>query len=129
MKKIIILAASIISMNANAEIITTKTISNPPSCNEGHACDVYSVHEIYIKNNDSTPHNYQYNYQLCVKVNTTNYCDHVGNTITVYPGQQWNNSRLSSFHSKLPSGKYEYIVQTEVLGKSNDVKNYMLYVN
>jgi len=129
MKETIILAASIISLNANAEVVITKAISSPPACNAHHECNVYSNHEIEIKNTDSIPHNYQYNYQLCIKINGQNYCDHIGNTVTVYPDQQWNNARLSAFHSQLPKGKYEYIAQTEVLGKSNDVKNYYLYVN
>src|ERR1700690_713879 len=120
-KKTIIITQKKKTQKENAEVLIKKAISSPPACNAHHECNVYSNHEIEIKNTDSIPHNYQYNYQLCIKINGQNYCDHIWNTVTVYPDQQWNNARLSAFHSQLPKGKYEYIAQTEVLGKSNDV--------
>jgi len=109
MKKVIAIFASLIALNANAEVINLIAVSNPPECRAGHNCDISSYHEIHIINTSNSPETYHYQYQLCLR----GICDNAQNVITVYPGQRWDNSRNSQLHLKFSEGKYDYSVITE----------------
>lgn len=109
MKKIIAIVASLIALNANAEVINLVGVSNPPECKSGHFCDVISHHEIHVVNTSNSPETYHYMYQLCMN----GICNNAQNVITVYPQQHWDNSFDGKLHVKMSEGKFIYDVRTE----------------
>jgi hypothetical protein len=123
MKKIIALIASLFAFNANAEVITLVAVSTPPECRAGHFCDIYSYHEIHVINASNKPEILNYSYQLCLQ----GICDNAQNTVTVYPGQHWDNSRQNQLHVKMIEGKYIYDVRTEC-GKEKAHNDYTIKV-
>lgn len=123
MKEILFLLLSAISLNANAEVISLITVSNPPECKADHYCDITSHHEIHVINAGTTPETLGYSYHLCIN----GICDNAQNIVTVYPGQHWDNSRNGKIHVKFREGKYDYSVITEC-GQEKKINIYTIKV-
>src|SRR5271169_6127801 len=124
MKKIIALLASTFILNANAEVINLVANSTPPAnCKAGEPYDIYASHEIHVINASLTNETMKYSYQLCLD----GICDNAQNTITVYPQQNWVNSRVSQIRVKMTKGKHYYWVITEC-GKERKRNDYTINV-
>lgn len=124
MRKTIATIMSLIAFNASAEVITLTATSTPPDCKVRGVCYIYSNHEIHIINASLVPETYHYQYQLCLQ----GICDHAQNTITVQPGQRWDNSRQNRLSITLQKGRYDYVVRTEC-GKEKVAHDYTLKVS
>ena len=109
MKKIIALFASLIALNANAEVINLVSVSNPPECRAGHSCEINSHHEIHIINTSSSIETLNCMYQLGL----SGICDNVHRVATVYPTQHWNVAFDCKLRVRLEKGKFVYDVRTE----------------
>jgi hypothetical protein len=124
MKELLFLLFSMIAINANAEVINLVANSTPPAnCKAGEPYDIYSYHEIHVINASHLPETLRYGYQICMD----GICDNANNTITVYPQQHWDNSRVSHIRVRMSEGKHYYSVITEC-GKERVRNDYAVKV-
>jgi hypothetical protein len=121
MRKTLAILLSMAAFSANAEVITLTATSVPPSCKANQACYIHGYHEIHIINASLVPETFNYSYQLCLQ----GICDNAQNTVTVQPGQRWDNSRQSRLNVMLDRGKYTYVVRTEC-GKEKAHNDYTI---
>jgi hypothetical protein len=130
MKKLFLIASTILSLNANAVVITTSAWSTPPNgCRSAHHCEIRGYHDIDIYNDTETSHTYSYSYQMCVTIDGYNNCENIGNTITVTPWQHWTNHR-DNLLSPVLYDNASYFVVTSVVGERNVTtrNNYVAHV-